>query len=144
MARSIPDGFHSLTPVLNLVGVPEAIDFYQRALGAEVEQKFERPDGAVGMAMLRVGDSRVMLEEAVRDPATQSGILLYVDDADASWQRAVDAGAQAVSPVADKFWGDRWGMVADRWGNRWAIASRRENVSDAELRRRVAEHARGG
>jgi PhnB protein len=137
MTRPVPEGFHTVNCVLNLAGAAAAIDFYQQAFGAEVVMRFDRPDGVLAMAMLKIGDSRILLEEAMRDPATTSGILLYVEDADATWQRAVAAGAEVVYPIADKPWGDRWGMVADRWGTRWAIATHREDVSPEEMRRRM-------
>lgn len=140
--RPIPDGFHTLTPFFNLKDAAKAIEFYQQAFGAELVSRVDMPNGLVGHAHIRIGNSNVFIEEAVRNPATKSSMLVYTENADAAFKRATDAGAKEVMPLANQFWGDRWGMVEDAWGNRWGIATHIEDVSPDELARRAAA-ARG-
>ncbi len=151
MAKPIPDGYHTLTPVLSIRGAAQAIDFYKRAFGAEELFRMAAPDGRVGHAELKVGDSRVMLgeEEPQRGcvaPTTLKGtpvsFYLYVPDADAAFQRATQAGCKVRMPVTDMFWGDRYGEVEDPFGHRWGLATHKEDLSDDEIRKRAqAFHA---
>ena len=97
------------------------------------------PDGSIMHGEIQIGDSLIMIADAVVNPPTQSSLHLFVADADATWARAIAAGAQVAMPLGDMFWGDRWGVLTDRWGNRWAIATRKEDVSPAEMARRGAE-----
>jgi PhnB protein len=137
--KAVPDGYQTVTPALSLKGAAEAIEFYQRAFGAEVRARLLGPNGAVVHAEVKIGSSIVIVADAVMSPPTQASCHVYVDDADAWWQRATAAGAQVVMPLQDMFWGDRYGVLLDRWGNRWAIATHREDVSRAEMQRLMTE-----
>ena len=90
-------------------------------------------------ADIKIGDSFIMPTEAIPNPPTQGSLHLYVQDADALWKPVTAAGAKVEMPIADMFWGDRYGLVSDRWGNRWSIATHKEDVSPAEMARRGAE-----
>jgi uncharacterized glyoxalase superfamily protein PhnB len=137
--KAIPDGYRTVTPFLNVKGAAEAIEFFKKAFGAEENVRMPGPNNTVMHAELKIGDSIVMVSDAMMSPPTQSAIHLYVPDADASWKRATGAGATVTMPIADMFWGDRYGVVSDRWGNRWAIAQHIEDVLPAEMKKRAAE-----
>ena len=151
-ARPVPEGYHSLTPGLVVDNAAEAIEFYKRAFGARELGRMTAPDGQrIWHAELQIGDSRLMLGDEFpemgeyRSPkslgGTTASIHIYVDDADAVFQRAVDAGATATMPPTDAFWGDRYGKVTDPFGHQWGIATRQEEVSDEEMRRRAEAFA---
>jgi len=97
------------------------------------------PDGKVAHAELQIGDSVVMLSEALQEPVTSASIYLYVSNADATFDRAVKAGAQSTMPLADMFWGDRYGRLTDPFGVRWGIATHKEDVPPEEMGRRAAK-----
>ena len=148
--RAIPEGYHTLTPTLVVNGAAEAIEFYKRAFGAVELFRMPAPDGQkLWHAELQIGDSRIMLSDEFsemcgsRSPQTLGGspvgIHLYVEDADAAVQRAVDAGATVVMPLTDMFWGDRFGGIVDPFGHRWSIATHVEDVSEEEMARRAAQ-----
>ena len=139
MVKPIPEGFHTVTPFLNLKDCDKAIEFYKKAFGAEDRGIFPGPDGKIMHADLQIGNSHVYLSEAMMQPPTQSSIWLYVNDADAWFDRAVKAGAQVRMPLADMFWGDRWGVVTDSYGNSWSIATHKEDLSPEEMKRRGDE-----
>jgi PhnB protein len=131
----VPAGFGTVTPVLNIKGADAAIEFYKKAFGAEEKARMLGPGGAIMYAEIRIGDSAIMLGEAVMNPATQSSTHLFVADADAAWKRAVDAGATVAMPIADQFWGDRYGVLVDAWGNRWAIATHKVDMTPAQMQK---------
>jgi uncharacterized glyoxalase superfamily protein PhnB len=147
----IPAGFHSLTPSLTVDGAAEAIDFYKRAFGAVEVSRATAPDGVrVWHADLRIGDSQLMLSDAFpeqggnapdKSGAVGFSVWLYVEDVDAVFQRAVDAGARVRMPVTTGFWGDRFGGLVDPFGHNWAVASRVEDVSETEQERRRSEQS---
>jgi uncharacterized glyoxalase superfamily protein PhnB len=138
--KAIPDGYQTVTPSLNLQGAAEAIEFYRQAFGAEERgPRMLGPNGTVMHAEIKIGNSIVMLADAMMGPPTQASCHLYVEDADALWKRATAAGAQVVLAIHDAFWGDRYGVVSDRWGNRWGIATHQEDVSPADMQQRMAE-----
>ncbi len=137
--NAVPAGFHTVTPFLNVKGATEAIEFYKKAFGAEELRRTPGPNNSVMHAEIKIGNSIVMLSDAMQMPPTQSSLHLYVDDCDALWKRATDAGAKIEMPLQDQFWGDRYGVVADRWGNRWAISTHKEDVPAAEMPKRMAE-----
>jgi len=147
-ARPIPEGYHTLTAALAIEGAAQAIDFYERVFEATVLGRMLGPDGqTVWHAELRIGDSRLMLSDAMpemgaRGPLALGGspvtLHVYVEDADAVFQRAVDAGATVVQPLADAFWGDRYGRFRDPFGHEWGVATHIEDVSDEEMNRRAA------
>jgi uncharacterized glyoxalase superfamily protein PhnB len=145
MAQSvppIPPGMHSVTPHLICDGAAKAIEFYEQAFGATGSASMLGPDGKVMHAHLMIGDSVVMLVDENRQygmlgPKSLNGspvtIHLYVADVDATYQRAVDAGAKATMPPSDMFWGDRYGVLEDPFGHRWSIATHKRDVSPAEM-----------
>ena len=147
--KPIPEGFATATPNLVVDRGAEAIDFYARAFGAELQARLEA-GGMLVHAALRIGDSMVTLCDAMPDhgfvapdreaPVTQF-ITLYVEDADALFARAVDAGATEINPVTDHIHGDRAGSVRDPFGHRWAVATHIEDISEEEMQRRMAEFA---
>ena len=145
--KPIPDGYHTVTPYLVLKGAARAIDFYKQAFGATELLRMPRPDGTLGHAEIKIGTSPIMLAD--EDPAMGAcspesfggspvSILLYVEDADALFARAVRAGAKEVRPMADQFYGDRMGGVSDPFGYTWYIATHKEDVSEEEMRRRAS------
>lgn len=145
----IPEGYLPVTPSLVVRGAAEAIDFYQRAFGAELRYKFDMPDGKVGHAELLVEGSPIMLgdefpEMGATSPATLGGspvyIWVYTKDADALVDRAARAGAKVTMPMADQFWGDRIGCVTDPFGHLWTFATHKEDLSEEEIKRRGEEY----
>ncbi|MDD5036770.1 MAG: VOC family protein [Methylococcaceae bacterium] len=134
----IPNGFHAITPYLIIKDANAAIQFYQRAFGAEELGRISMPGGAVGHAELQIGNARIMLAEEMPRWSTQSpttlggssvGIALYVADVDAVFQRALDAGATMIEPVKDQFYGDRSGTLSDPFGHKWHILTHIEDVT---------------
>ena len=137
--KPIPEGYHAVTPYLVLKDAHRAIEFYKRAFGAEERFRMPTPDGKVAHAELQIGDSVVMLSEAIQEPVTSASMYLYVPNVDAVCQRAVAAGAEAAMPPTDMFWGDRFGRVVDPFGVRWGIATHKEDLSPQEIGRRAAQ-----
>ena len=137
--KPIPEGYHTVTPFLVLKDAHRAIEFYKRAFGAEERFRMPTPDGKVAHAELQIGDSVVMLSEAIQEPATSASMYLYVPNVDAVCQRAVAAGAEAAMPPTDMFWGDRFGRVVDPFGVRWGIATHKEDLSPQEIGRHAAQ-----
>jgi PhnB protein len=135
--KAVPEGFHTITPYLIAKDAAKLIEFLKRALGAQVRHQMMGPDGLVMHASLKIGDSMLMLTDA-RDkwPAQPASFYLYVDDAEAWYRRAIDAGAQSFSEPKDQFYGDRIGGVTDPMGNMWWFATHIEDVSDEEMDRR--------
>jgi PhnB protein len=151
MSSKPPKGYHTLTPYLIIKGAARAVDFYKAAFGAVETLRLDGPKGSIGHAEIMIGDSRIMLadehpEFGALSPAHYGGspvtLHLYVDDADAWVARAVAAGATITRAVADQFYGDRMGGVTDPFGYVWWCATRREDLTPEELRRRSAEHLR--
>jgi PhnB protein len=149
MAHPIPDGYHTITPHLVVKGASEAIEFYKRAFGAEelCRMPFPEPDGRVklGHAELQIGDSRLFLadefpEQGSTGPYGLSPVTihLYVTDADATFGRAVEAGATVSMPLADMFWGDRYGKLVDPFGHHWSIATHLEDPTPEQMKERMA------
>lgn len=150
--KPVPDGYHSITPYLIVADGAAAIAFYERAFGATVRMKLVQPDGRVGHAELAIGDSLVMLADefpamGALAPSTVGGtpvsLHLYVADVDAAAARAVAAGAKELRPLANQFYGDRNGTFEDPFGHRWHLATRIEDVPEAEIARRAAALAQG-
>ena len=141
---STPAGYHSVTPSLVVRGVAQAIEFYQRAFGAEVVSRMPGPDGSIMHAEIRIGDSIVMLGPESREWGTLSplstngnpgSLHIYVPDADAAFARALEAGATVKMPLENAFWGDRYGKVADPFGHEWGIATRVREMTPEEMQR---------
>jgi PhnB protein len=145
--KAQPDGYHSVTPYLVVKDAAHAIEFYKKVFGAQELFRLGGPDGKVGHAELRIGDSVLMLADEAPQmgslaPPTIGGspvrILLYVDNVDDVVPRAVAAGAKIVRPVADQFYGDRAGGIEDPYGHYWHVATHKEDVSPDEMKRRAA------
>ena len=145
--KAIPDGYHSATPYLIIKGAGRAIDYYKDAFGATELFRMAEPDGRVGHAEIRIGDSVIMLADehpnmGYRSPRSLGGsavsIMLYVEDVDATFARAVDHGAQVQRAVTDQFYGDRSGTLEDPFGHVWTVATHVEDVPPEEIERRVA------
>ena len=152
MVNPIPDGYPRVTPYLIVNGAAAAIDFYKSVLGATERMRMAGPDGKLGHAELEIGDSVIMLadehpEMNARGPKTVGGtpvfLHVYVKDADSVFERAVEAGAQALQPVEDKFYGDRSGGFEDPFGHHWNVATHVEDVPPDEMSKRAAEAATG-
>lgn len=136
--KPIPEGYHSITPYLIVEDAGKLLDFLKQAFAAQEIARMAGPDGRIGHAEARVGDSCVMLAEATADhPSISSAIHLYVADADATYLRALAAGAVSLMAPADQFYGDRRADVIDPVGNRWFIATHTEDVAPDEMTRRV-------
>ncbi len=150
-AKPIPDGMHSLTPHLICAGAADAIEFYQRAFNAVEMARLPGAQGKLMHAMVRIGDSALMLvdespEWGMLGPRSLKGspvtIHLYVEDVDAVVARAVAAGAKVTMPVADMFWGDRYGQLEDPFGHRWSVGTHTRDVSPEEMRQAMATMSR--
>ena len=137
MVKPIPDGYHTVTPFMNIKDCAAAIELYKKALGAEERHRMAGPDGVVMHAEIKIGDSVIMLSEAMMSSATTSSHMLYVTDCDACFKRATDAGMTVKQPLTDQFWGDRHGIVEDAFGNRWGFATHKEDVSPEEMGKRA-------
>jgi PhnB protein len=137
--KPIPDGYHTITPYLVVRGAAKVVDFMKRAFGAEYAfEPMLAPDGTIMHGELTIGDSRVMISEATEQhPALPCMLHLYVPDVDAVYKRAVAAGGTAVREPADQFYGDRGGGVKDPAVNYWHIATHKEDVAPAELKKRA-------
>lgn len=145
MAKPIPEGYRTLTPMLSIRGAAQAIDFYKRAFGAAERLRMPTPDGKVAHAELQFGDSLIMLGEedpsrGCQSPASLKGtpvtFYLYLPDVDAAFNRATGAGCTVRMPVADMFWGDRYGEVEDSFGFRWGLATHTEDLTPEEIAKR--------
>jgi PhnB protein len=141
----VPEGFHTVTPYLAVDDAAAAIDFYSRAFGAKEEGRMPAPDGRIAHAVIVIGDSRIMLadpfpQSTTKPPkelgGTTAALFVYVDDTDAVFQRAVDAGASPTMAPDDMFWGDRLAEVADPFGHAWQIATHKEDLSAEEVAER--------
>jgi len=144
--KPIPDGYRTATPYLIIKGAAEAIEFYKRAFGATELLRMADPQGRVGHAEIKIGDSVIMLADehpamGYRGPRSLGGssvsILLYLEDVDAVFERALKAGAKAQRPVVDQFYGDRSGTLEDPFGHVWTVATHVEDVAPEEMQRRA-------
>lgn len=144
--KAIPEGYHSITPSIIVQGADKALEFYKQAFGAEEVFRLPMPDGRIAHAEFRIGDSTIMLSDEHPDwqalsPKTLGGsssrLLIYLEDVDAAFQRALDAGAQSIMSPDNQFWGDRMGSVEDPFGHRWHLATHVEDVPEDEMARRM-------
>ncbi len=147
MPKSIPDGYHSVTPYLIVDGAADAIEFYKKAFGAT--EKFRMPMGdRIGHAEILIGDSHVMLadefpERDIRGPKARGGVtsslMIYVPDVDQTFRQALDAGGKVDKDmeVKDQFYGDRSGTLTDPFGHKWTIATHVKDVPEAEMREKM-------
>ena len=137
-ARPIPEGYHTITPYLCCRNAAGAIEFYKQALGATELFAMKQPDGRVGHAELQIGTSRVMMGEPMGEFTAMPAMLhLYVEDCDALYKRAIDAGATPEMEITDQFYGDRSGGVKDLAGNMWWISTHKEDVPPEEMEKRA-------
>jgi PhnB protein len=145
--RAVPEGHHTVTPVLTLDNAVEAIEWYKRALGAEEMGRAVGPDGKIMHAELRIGDSRIMLNDAMMGfkgakamGGSPASLWLYVDDCDALFNQAIAAGGQVLKggmgEMQDQFWGDRSGTFTDPHGYTWTIATHKEDLTPDEMKQR--------
>lgn len=146
-AKPVPEGYQTLTPQLALDDAAQSIDWYVKALGAKEVSRFTGPDGKIMHAELAIGTSRFIVNDAMqgqKGPKSYGGSpaswWLYVDNCDTLFNRAVGAGAKVQMKMEDQFWGDRAGAVADPNGYTWWIATRKEDLTPDELRRRADEY----
>src|SRR5579884_1142692 len=150
----IPQGYNSITPYLMIKGAAQAIDFYKTVFGATELFRMDAPDGTVGHAELKIGNSQIMLAEEKPNmgqgysSATSIGsspvsLYLYIQDVDGVVERALAAGAKLLKPVQDQFYGDRSGFFQDPFGHLWSVATHIEDVApkDLEERAKKAMHA---
>jgi PhnB protein len=147
--KPIPPGFHTVTPHLILRNAAAAIDFYKKAFGAEELSRMPMPDGRLMHASIKIGDSIVFLcdefpehgcglsPQSLKD--AHATMHVYVEDVDASFKRAVDAGAEPVMPPQDMFWGDRYGRILDPFGQPWSFASHKRDLTEAEVKSGMLE-----
>jgi uncharacterized glyoxalase superfamily protein PhnB len=141
--KPIPEGYHTVTPYLVVREVSQLIDFMKQAFAAEEVMRMTRPDGSIGHAEVKIGDSRVMLGGAGGDyPPMPAMLHLYVEDADAIYRQALQAGATSLREPVTEFYGDRMAGVKDLSGNQWWIATRVEDISVEEMARREAALAK--
>jgi len=147
---AIPEGYHTVTPQLTLDNAAQAIEWYKKAFGADEVSRFAGPDGKIMHADLRIGNSHFMVNDAMMDakgPKAMGGspasFWIYVDDCDSLFKRAVDAGGHVagggMGQLQDQFWGDRSGTVVDPQGYKWTIATRKEDLSREEMKKRGEE-----
>lgn len=138
--KAIPDGYPPLMPFAVLTRAAEAIEFYKNVFGATERMRMPGPEGKVAHAELGFGDSVLMLADAMAGgaPAAPARLCLYVEDVDATHQKAVAAGAQSQQEPKDQFYGDRSCRVTDPFGNEWTIMTHKEDVSPEEMQRRMA------
>lgn len=147
--QAVPQGFHTLTPHLVVRNADQAIEFYKKAFGAELQGGVVRgPDGKVMHAQLRIGDSFLMLNDEMPEYGSLSPlsggsssvtIHIYTDNVDAAFERATSAGAKVGMPLADQFWGDRYGTVTDPYGHKWSLATHVKDLSPQEMDRAMTE-----
>ena len=143
----IPEGYHSVIPYLVIKGAASAIEFYKKAFNAVEVMRMPAPDGTIGHAEIKIGDSHVMLADehpgmGQLSPKTIGGtpvsLMIYVPDVDARFNAAIAGGAKQLRPLEDQFYGDRSGMVTDPFGHNWMIATHIEDVTPEEMQKRMA------
>ena len=148
----IPEGYHSVTPYLSVKGAAKAIDYYKQVFGATELFRMPGPDGKIGHAEIKIGNSPIMLADEFPEMefvspqtlgGTPVGIMIYVDDVDTMYNQAIEQGGTEVKPLQDQFYGDRSGTLRDPFGHVWTVATHVEDVTPEELQKRAAA-AHGG
>jgi len=146
MTKPIPDGYHTATPYLIIRGAADAIEFYKKAFSATELFRFPTPDGKIGHAEIKIGDSPIMMADecpqmGYNGPQSLGGspvsIMIYVEDVDTIFNQAVAAGATVKEAVSDKFYGDRIGTLTDPFGHVWHVSTHKEDVSMEEMEKRA-------
>ena len=142
MAKPIPDGYHAITPYLTVRGGENAIAFYEKAFGAKLILKLTMPDGGIAHAEMKIGDSSFMFgdenpEWGNKCPltlgGTATGLMIYVENCDAAYAKALAAGATVDRPVVDQFYGERSGSVVDPSGHKWTLGTHNRDMTEAEM-----------
>jgi PhnB protein len=145
--KAIPEGYHAVTPYLIIKDASAALDYYKNVFGAVELMRFEAPGGKIGHAEIKIGDSAIMLADEMPErgyvsPQTLGGtplsLMLYVEDVDSVFNRAVAGGAKVDQPIKDQFYGDRNGTIRDPFGHMWTIGTHKEDVTPEEMKRRMA------
>lgn len=149
MTKPIPENFHTVTPSLIVQGAAKAIDFYKKALGAQELMRLPGPEGKIMHAELKIGDSIIFISDefpgmgANKSPQTLGGctgtLNLYVNDVDEVFKQAIAAGGNETMPVADQFWGDRYGSFTDPFGHVWGVGTHKEDLTAQEMEKRMQE-----
>jgi PhnB protein len=152
--KPVPEGYRTVTPYLIVSDANKAIDFYKRAFGAKEITRMDGPQGKISHAELKIGDSMIMLSDEMPGSSTRSpqslggttaAVVLYLADVDSVFKQATSAGAKVEMPLADMFWGDRYGKLVDPFGHSWSLATHKEDVAPEEMGRRMkAEAAKMG
>jgi PhnB protein len=146
--QAIPKGYHTITPYMTVRDAARAIEFYKQAFGAKERGVMKGPDGKVMHAELVIGDSIIMLADEFPEFGSLSpqstggsgtGLHIYIEDVDSAFDRAVKAGATVEMPVADMFWGDRYGKLGDPFGHKWSIATHKADLSVEEMKKGMDE-----
>jgi PhnB protein len=144
--KPIPDGYHSVTPYLVMKDAARAIDYYKQAFGAVELMRMGGPDGRIGHAEIRIGDSPIMLadehpEMGFKGPASYGGtpvsLMIYVEDVDTVYPRAIAAGGKELKPLQDQFYGDRSGTLTDPFGHVWTVSTHKEDLTPEEISKRM-------
>lgn len=144
--KPIPEGYHSVTPYLIVKGAAKAIDYYKKVFGATEIMRMPGPNGTVMHAEIKIGDSVIMLADEqqgnFRSPEGLGGspvsLMVYVEDVDNTFKQAISNGAKETRAVQDQFYGDRSGNLVDPFGHVWTVATHKEDVSEAEMKRRMS------
>lgn len=146
MTKPIPDGYHNVNLILTVDNGAQAIDFYKQAFGAKEISRLPMGD-KIGHAELQIGDTRIMLNDEFPDHGnlgpksrggTTVGLVIYTDDVDSAFKKAIQAGGKETMAVADQFWGDRMGTLTDPFGHKWSIATHVEDVPPEQFAERMA------
>jgi len=147
--RAIPEGYQSVIPYVTCKNTAQAMEFYKSVFGAKETVCMKGPDGKIGHAELKIGDSHIFLADefpgmnTAPTPGVKNacGIFLYLENVDATFNRAVAAGAKVDMPLENQFWGDRYGKITDPFGHQWGLAQHVEDVAPEEMKRRSQEYA---
>ena len=146
--QAIPKGYHTITPFMTVRDAARAIEFYKQAFGAKEKGVMKGPDGKVMHAELVIGDSIIMMADEFPEFGSLSpqstggsgtGLHIYIEDVDSAFDRAVKAGATVEMPVADMFWGDRYGKLHDPFGHKWSIGTHKADLSVEEMKKGMDE-----
>ena len=150
MVKHIPDGYHSVTPYLAINGAAKALEFYKQAFGATEVMRMEDPNGKIGHAEIKIGDSHIMLADEYpdiefRSPPSVGGasvsLMVYVENVDSVFKRALECGAKQTRELTNQFYGDRSGTLRDPFGHVWTLATHVEDVPPEEMERRAREYS---
>ena len=145
--RAVPEGYHTVTPYLTCKNTAQAIDFYKSVFGATEIMRMGSPDGKIGHAELKIGDSHIFLSDefpgmnVAPTPGVKNacGMFIYLENVDDVFKRAVASGAKVDMPLENQFWGDRYGKITDPFGHNWGLSQHVEDVAPAEMERRSKE-----